>query len=82
MGKTRKLSKKELLKFDGKRAMIGRITQIVNDDLVDFFVVRIGGIIFCDDGGAYRWSTRKEAEEARERIKKRVRKVIAELKSA
>ena len=81
MDKSKKLSKKEILKLDKKRAIIKEITQIVNGNLVNFFVVKIGGVVFCDDDGEYRWLTRKEAEEARKRIKQRVRKIIDELKA-
>ena len=82
MKKSRKLSKKELLKFEGKRAIITKITQIINNDFIDFFVVKINGIVFCDDDGEYRWPTREEAKKARDRIKRRIRKVIDELKVA
>ena len=81
MKKTKKLRPEEILKFDGKRAIIGTITQIVDDELTAFFVVKIGGIIFYNNN-EYRWKTRKEAEEARERIKKHVREMIKKIKKS
>ena len=76
------LNEREILEFDGKRVMIGTISQIIDGNFINFYVVKIGGKIFCDDGGIFKFRTKKEAEEARERIKRRVRKVIDELKAA
>lgn len=68
--------KTDLRKFRGKKAVIGKISQILDGNFVDHYCVKIGGYVFTNNSGVYKFDTEEEAKKARIEIKE---KLIAEI---
>lgn len=62
-----------------KHAIISKIGQIENGDFIDYYCVKIGGVVFTNKKGEYKFLTKEEAEKARREIKQIIKQKIVEL---
>ena len=71
----------DLLKYKGKKARIDDLCLLENGDFVDYYCVKIGGVIFSDKNGNYRFLWKEEANIARLQIQKTVSEEIKKLEN-